>query len=315
MVLDAATEPTAETVSSGYSVTDPGYTTIDTPANESREDILANLKAENSKTPSKTLDDAGDDEDDTEGSDETSTETVDAESDDSDISDELLDRAIELGYTLEEMRQFTDAKALEKEVSRVEKIRQRLNQKKEEPAAQPEPEEEEPDWDALIEQGHDEDIIKLSKMNWQRAKQAESMVKQLADIERQRQGIEQANRFDDALSGMEEFQTLFGKGRRESLGKPELKNRQAVFTKMMMLKNAYEQAGQRVPDENDLIQEAVQASFYKHAQQAVRQRLKGDIKKASSQALSRPNASGKQKLTGEQRALQKEQEFWRTHRE
>lgn len=322
MAFDAAKEQTeTETEGSGYSVTDPGYETIDETTDESREEILANLRAENTTgKPSKTLDDAGGDKDDTEGSDETSTETGDAETtsesdDDFGISDELLDRAIDLGYTLEEMRQFNDAKALEKEINRVEKIRTRFEQKKAASVAPPETEEEEPDWNKLIEMGHDEDIIKLSKMNYERMKQAESLVKQLANNEHQRQSIEQANRFDDALSGMEDFQTLFGKGRRDSLGKAELKNRQAVFTKMVMLRNGYEQAGLKVPDEADLIQEAVQASFYKHAQQAARSGLKRQIKQAASQSLSRPNASGKTKLTGEQRALEKERRFWREHRE
>jgi hypothetical protein len=215
------------------------------------------------------------------------------------------------------MRQFSDAKALEKELTRVETIRTRLEQKKAPPKAEPDPvqEEPEPDWDKLIELGHDEDIIKLSKTNWQRMKQAESLVKQLADTERQRQGIEQADRFDDTLSGMDDFTTLFGKGRRDSLNKAELANRQQVFTKMMVLRQGYEQSGQSVPNEADLINEAVHASFYKHAQQAARNGLKRDIRKASSQALSRPNASGKEKLTGEQRALEKERQFWRNHRE
>ena len=317
MALDAATDPTLDTVPSGYSVTDPGYSTIDEPENESGEDILASLKAENTKTPSKTLDDAGSEEEATEGSDETSTDSVDAESDDSDISDELLDRAIELGYTLEEMRQFTDAKALDKELTRVEAIRTRLEQKKAPPKTEPDPvqEETEPDWDKLIEMGHDEDLIKLSKTNWQRMKQAELVVKQLAETERQRQSIEQADRFDDTLSGMKEFKTLFGEGRRDSLNKAELANRQQVFTKMMVLRQGYEQVGQAVPNETDLINEAVHASFHKHAQQAARTSLKRDIKNASSQALSRPNGSGKNELTGEQKALAKEQAFWRAYRE
>jgi hypothetical protein len=308
----ATESPDESTSSSGYSMTDPGYDAGDI---EPVEDELAALKAENQpKNPSETSDDASVDTDPEEAAETPTDEAVDSD----EISDELLDRAFELGYTLDEMKQFTDAKALEAEVSRVERINKRLQERqgsKTAPAEDPLPPEEfkEPDWDAMIEQGHDPEIIAMQKHSWKRAAVAEALARKVIQTEQIRAFNAQCDRFDDVLSGMEGFESILGTGRRDELKQsPELvKNRQKVFTKMQVLRRGYEEAGEKVPAEKELIQEAVQASFYKHAQQTAREKLKGDIKKASSQALSRPNSGGSKPVTGADRALQKEQEFWR----
>lgn len=298
---------------SGYSAIDPGYD-----AGLDSLDELAELKAENTKkTPSETLDDAS--------GEETTDETVETPADESvdsddEISDELLDRALELGYTLDEMKAFTDAKALEKEVTRVERINQRMQAKQsgKQPSEKAAPVEEakpEPDWDALIELGHDPDLIALQKQNWQEAQDAKAQVRQLLQAEQARAFEAQCNRFDDALNNIgDEFKTLLGTGRRGELleaSPAQAANRQAVFTKMNMLRSGYEQAGMKVPPEADLIQEAVHASFFKHAQQTARKKLTGDIKRAGSQALSRPKSGGSKPLSGPSLALQKEQDFWK----
>jgi hypothetical protein len=83
---------------------------------------------------------------------------------------------------------------------------------------------------------------------------------------------------------------------------------------MLVLKEGYERAGEKVPAEAELIQEAVQASFYKQAQQTARSELKTQIKKAGSQALSRPRSGGEKPLSGPSLALVKENEFWKKMR-
>lgn len=339
MSLDTASETSAETASvatesapsqetktsTGYSVTDPGYET-----NEPVEDVLSALIAENKKSkPSETTakanavetDDASETETDGDGeTEETASETESTVSDAADdISDELLDRAIAVGYELEDIRDFKDAKSLEKELSRVERLHQRLQGKKAgtETAADPEPEPEskEPDWDQLISDGHDPDIIALQKSNWQRATAAEAMVKQLQQAETIRAAEAQSNRFDEVLNGLgAEYEPILGKGSRVALSKsaPEAAaNRQKVFTKMAVLKRGYELSGEPVPPEAELIQEAVQASFYKQAQEFARNSIKKQIKNAGSQALSRPRSGSAKELPGPERALVKEQEFWK----
>jgi hypothetical protein len=322
-----STEAAAETVSAsesavevstsgfGYSVTDPGY---DAGIPEPVVDELADLKAENTKeaTPSETLDDASGDDTTEETVETPADETVDSE----EISDELLDRAFELGYTVEDMKSFTDAKSLEKEVSRVERFQNRLQERAgnqpaaNEGAALVEEAKPEPDWDAYIEQGHDPDIVGLQKQNWQENQESKALIKQLLRTEQTRAFQAQCDRFDDAINNIgDEFKAILGTGKMDQLAKaaPEqAENRQKVFTKVNMLRNGYLTAGIRVPPEADLIQEAVHASFFKQAQTTARTKLMGDIKKAGSQSLSRPNSGGAKPLSGPSLALQKESEFW-----
>jgi hypothetical protein len=189
---DAATTETTAESTSDYGVTDPGYETI-----EPVDDELAALRAENTKekpsgeessgdASSEVSDDAGGDDTDesTEEAEETSTGEGDAATDsaDDEISDELLDRAIAVGFELDDVKDLTDAKAFERAVVRVEKLQADSGQEARtmQPAAETaETESAEPDWDQMIEDGHDPDIIALQKdqLNVQLAAEAE--VKQL----------------------------------------------------------------------------------------------------------------------------------------
>ena len=323
-----STAPSSETVSetvssessavesndsgSGYAKTDPGYDAFD----DSDDDAT-----ENTETPSETSDDASDSNATEE---KVETPAVDEAAEPETISDELLDKAYELGYTVEELKKFNDVKSLEKEITLTARLQERWQKSQDEKSLvadkPPEPEiapadEDEPKWDELIEQGHDPDMVALLKRNSDRAARAEAQVKQLSQIEAKRAFDAQCDRFDDALNKIgDEFKDVFGTGTQDELAdkSPEqAKNRVNVFQKMNMLRHGYLTAGQRVPPEADLIQEAVHASFYKHAQTTARKRLTGDIKKAGSQALSRPNSGGAQPLNGPQKALQIEQEYWK----
>jgi hypothetical protein len=310
--------PSQETKpSTGYSATDPG-----SELNEPVEDELAALIAENTKVkPSATADDASETETDGDGETEETAETSAGDESADDISDELLDRAIAVGYELDDIREFKDAKALEKELSRVEKLRDRLQGKKAgtETATEtePEPESKEPDWNQLIEDGHDPDIIALQKSNWQRATAAEAMVKQLQQVEQTRAQQAVIDRFDDALNDMgKEYESILGKGRAAELMKssPEAaRNRSKVFTTMTILRNGYQQSGQPVPPEAELIQQAFQASFHSQLKEIARKSIKNQIKNAGSQALSRPRSGSAKELPGPERALVKEREFWKQH--
>lgn len=293
---------------SGYSVVDPGYDGDD------GDDFESN-------NPPETSGDASGDEQTTEETVVTPTvETVDS----AEISDELLDRAFDLGYTVEDLKAFDNVTSLEKEINRTAKLRDRWQKHQAGKLPQPEPEPllavdpdelEEPKWDELIEQGHDPDIIAVQKRNWQRMTRAEAVANQVIRSERDRAYQAQCDRFDEVLNNIgEEFQPVFGQGKRGELvetSPEQVANRQKVFTKMNMLRHGYLQAGEKVPPEAELIQEAVHASFYKHSQQTARKKLIGDIKKSSSQSLSRPNSGGARPISGPALALQKEQEFWR----
>lgn len=296
---------------SGYSVTDPGY--------EAGDDFQESTSEENTETPSETSDDASG-----ETTAEETVETPTAETaDDETISDELLDKAFELGYTIDDLKKFNDVKSLEKEITLTAKLKERWerHEARKTPAADPELEipaatdEAEPNWDELVELGHDPDIVALNKSNWQRAQRAEALARQLIKSEQQREFEAHCKRFDDTLNNIgDEFKDVFGTGEQGELitkSPEQAQNRQAVFTKMNMLRHGYLTAGQKVPPEAELIQEAVHATFYKHAQSTARRKLTNDIRNAGSQALSRPNSGGSKPLSGPSLALQLEQQFWK----
>ena len=319
-----AASTTTETTSSNseYGVTDPGYETL-----EPVEDDLAALRAENTKQPPENSGDASEPEAEAEaevdGGTEGAVETPPAESVDSpdEISDELLDRAVAVGYELDDIRGFQDAKAFDAEISRVERLQSRLKGKTAPAGAdadpEPPPESEEPDWDQLIEDGHDPEMIALQKENRERAVAAERTVRELQKAEQVRAELAQAERFDAALNALgSEYEPILGQGHRAELAKSSpvvAENRQKVFTKMAILRSGYEMAGERVPPESELIQEAVQASFYKQSQEIARNSLKKQIKNAGSQALSRPRSGGQTELHGPDRALEIERDFWKSH--
>lgn len=293
---------------SGYSVVDPGYEGEGFGDTESNDPPETSGDASGEETAEETV----------------VTPTVEA-AEPQEISDELLDKALELGYTEDDLRGFSDVASLEKEISRAAKLHERWQQRQavntpatEPPAAKPDvvidEEKPEPDWENLIELGHDPDIVALNKESWNEARQAKAMLRELVKKDQQRSFEAQCQRFDDTLNNIgDEFKPLFGTGSQSELlasSKEQAANRQAVFDKMNMLRHGYLTAGQRVPPEADLIQEAVHASFYKHSQQTARTKLMGDIKKASSQSLSRPNSGGAKPLSGQSLALQKEQQYW-----
>ena len=315
-----AAETTPEVSTTGYAAVDPGFS-----FHEAVEKEIAAIKSKNEK-PSETSDDAsdidGEEEVETEGDAEETTETASGDdSVDDDISDELLDRAAALGYELDDIREFQDAKALEREISRVEKLQQRMQSRK--PAdesvtkpAETEPEDSEPDWEQMIEAGHDEDTVKILKRNWQRGEQATQALKQLQQAEQQRAMIAETQRFDDMLNGLpEQYESILGKGRRDDLLKssPEVaKNRETVYVKMAVLRNAYQLSGQKVPSENDLLQEAVHASFHKQIQDFARKEIKHKIRKAGSQALSRPRSGSDRNVPNADKARMIEAAFWKS---
>lgn len=301
---------------SGYSATDPGYET-----GESEDTDLESLIAENKteKKPSSTEDDASEADGDTE---ETAKESPVESAAPDGFSDELLDRAAELGYTLDEIKGFRSEKSLEKEITRVETLQKRLQERQtgKKPVKETDPVEEtepEPDWAEMITNGHDPEVVAVNQKMWQRATKAEALVKQVFQAEQDRVIAAQTERFDETLNKIEGFEEILGSGNRGEMLKASpdhAANRQKVFTKMLVLRRGYEEAGEKIPSESELIQEAVQASFYKHSQTTARAKLKSDIKKAGSQALSRPNSAGAKPLSGAPAAAAKEDVFWKKFR-
>ena len=295
---------------SGYSATDPGY--------DAGEEFQTETE---SNDPPETSGDASGETTAEETVNTPAVETAETEA----ISDELIDKAFDLGYTIEDLKKFPDVKSLELEITRTAQLKERWDHHQAAKNAEPAPktpeeilaseESPEPNWEELIELGHDPDMVALNKRSWQEAKDAKAIVRQLQRNEQQRAFTAQCERFDNALNTIgDEFKDVFGTGTVGDLmqkSPEQAQNRQAVFDKMNMLRHGYLTAGQKVPAESDLIQEAVHATFYKHAQTTARKKLTNDIKNAGSQALSRPNSGGVKPLSGQSLALDIEQRFWR----
>lgn len=302
-----------------YDVVDPGYSG---PQADSDDDDISFIRNQNKKKPSETSGDASGTEGKASRSDaEETAETPSDEGSTDDFSDELLDRAVALGYELDDIREFTDAKALERELSRVEKLQQKLQGRKqatesETPSeAETTEEETEPNWQQMIDEGHSEDTVKILKANYQRAAKAEAALKQLQQAENIRAAEVASNRFDDALNALpDEYEGVLGKGRLADLQKSNptvVENRKKVYQKMVVLQAGYKASGQKVPSESELIEEAVNASFSKQAIENARKSVRTQLKKAGSQALSRPRSGNDKSIPGPERALQKEDAFWK----
>lgn len=306
---------------SSYSAVDPGYT-ADAPE-ESSGDELADLKAEN--TPKKTSADEAPTEPAEESADAGGDAEESAESGD-DFSDELLNRAVALGYTVADIKSFRSEKSLEKEISRVERIQQRLAAKTpetanavQEPEPTVDPDAAEPDWAQMIADGYDEKFVNMQQRTWQRAQAAEAGLRQIQQEHQQehqrREFDAQVQRFDTTLASLgTEYESLFGAGSMAEVKKasPEMaQKRVEVFHKFQQLKNSYLMNRLPLPPEKELIEEAVHARFWKQTKTLARKELTEDIRKAGSQALSRPRSTGRQALTGASNALAKEQDFWK----
>lgn len=319
--------PAAESSGSGYSAVDPGYTPDE--SDEEPADELAALKAENAaskETPAGDEPaDAGSDAE--ESSDAKAESTNESAGSEDDFSEALLDRAVALGYTVADIKSFRSEKSLEKEISRVERLQQRMASRQA-PATEQQQEAaetqaaSEPDWQKMLDEGYDPQMVAFQQQSWQRAvaaeqraMQAESAVQQLHHIEQQRAFDAQVQRFDSTLANLgEEYESLFGKGSMAEVKKasPEAaQKRVEVFQKFQQLKNAYLMNKQPLPPEQELIEEAVHARFWKQTKSLARKELTNDIKKAGSQALSRPRSTGRQSLSGAPAALAKEQDFWK----
>ncbi len=314
-----STDSAATTESTSiYSVVDPGATIESLFPSETETTDTTN------ETPSETSDDASEGET-TETEEQVSTETLADESvdsvDDDGLSDELIDRAFALGYTVDDLKEVKDAKALEREIGRVERLNARLKAKPSDSEEQTPPEngddaDKEPDWEAMVEQGHDPDVIALNRRMWQRAQQAEAKANQLLQAEQNRVLEAQSLRFDAALNSMEDLSELFGSGTKAELDKASpthAQNRQKVFTKMNALRLAYQAANLPIPSETELIEEAVHASFYKQIQKTARETLKKDIRKNSSQSLTRARTTKTTELTGPDKALEIERNWRKEH--
>lgn len=306
-----------------YGKTDPGYAADE--IETSPVDELAALKAENEpnkETPSdEKSDDAGVAE---EGASEekSSGESADAEG----FSDALLDRAAVLGYTFDDIKTFRSEKSLAKEIDRVERLQQRMSSRQVPAPAEAAPVAEEipePNWQQMIDEGYDPVMVQYQQHSWQRAvaaeqraMQAEAGIQQLMQRDNQRDFDAVIQRFDATISDLEQYESLFGKGSMADVKKatPELSvNRRKVFDKYHQLKNTYQMARQPVPPEKELIEEAVHAAFWKQTTTLARKELTNDIKKAGSQALSRPRSTGAKQLSGATAAMAKEQDFWKKY--
>jgi len=300
----------------GYGVTDPGATPQD--SSEDGAAILAQLRAENGLEPQgdrkATIGRDVGQPLKAQGGNNAEPEASDASDE---IPDELIDRALAVGFENDELRQFQSTAELQRAVSLAERIAARGKQAVTTNDATPSPAAvAEPDWDKMLADGHDSELIALQKTMWAQTKAARDEAQQLRASEQSREFTAFCHRFDDALSDMNGFEAVFGKGRRAELSvqdPTQAANRQRVFTQMEVLRRGYEAVGQQVPTELELIRSAAASVFPDQGQKNARQAVLGRMQKAGNQTVARSNSGGRQPASGRDLAAQKEAAFWKQH--
>ena len=328
-VFQATADDVADTKPTGgaYSQVDPGDDRVlDSPSPSAQADDA---------TGAESSDDSGSD---TEPSDETAAADAAADSEDSadTISDDLLNRALDLGWDASKLLHFRSEKSLERELTRAEDIRDRLEakqaQSKPETDTAPHPAEAlvtklEQRLEKMLEEGTaDEDQIGALKDTLEIAKLTLSENKSLktqqqkdklereqekADREQEKlQRLHQAKeqRFDAVLEKLnDKLGGAFGTGPGTKLDKnsAEFKTRNATWTRWLALQQAFPET----PDE-ELIEEAAAAALHKRTNELARKKLVADIRKASGQTLARSRPPGTKPLEGEEKARAATREFF-----
>lgn len=310
-IANAAGETTSE-----YSVVDPGMTSVST--SDDSADVLADLKAQNSgggngnaNTSADTSKTGGDD----------NTVVSKATDDNADFyDDDLIDRALDAGLTAEDLREATSANHVRNMISLAERMRARSangnNGGKTQPATTTQSEIKEPDWQQMLDDGHDPQIITVQKSVWQQALAARSAAEALQKAESDRAFARQCEQFDNELDGMNGYEAVLGKGRIDTLrtsNPQQAAARQKVYTQMEVLRAGLAAMNQPPLDEQQLIRAAVAATFPTHAASNARQTLKRDISTTARQAVPQPTGGARRPLTGAQAAADKEEQFWKSH--
>lgn len=313
----------------------PHYTAVDPVYGE------ADKSAEETETPEAgKLDKSGKDEKPPadEASDEDSGKTPDEAAEDEDevpvFSDDLIDRAVALGWSRSRLERFRNEDSLARELTRVEQLDKRVKQSEAKAQGKDDAQApKEPDWAALKVAGYDEGQLDRERELFKRSvdafKEAKEARREAAEMRRYLEGLQaqqdmqewiaKTDRFETTLQELieetEGYKELFGEGSAAKLKRTgtEFQNRSRVLTRKLSIEDEYTRLGVPLPSEQELLQQAVGSLFNGHSQKIARQKLKEDIKKAGSQALARPQSTGKQGLTGLQKAEMRVEEFWRTH--
>lgn len=312
---------------SQYGATDPGMS-IDLlqRGDDDGGDVLDQLRAENGvaskgEKPQKASNVENTDPDEANEPETNSSAAVKgANVDAAEIDDELIDRALDAGFTAEELRQMQSSAALRQAVSLAERLAAREKERKSaggDSKSSPAKDTEisEPNWQQMLDDGHDPQIVKVQQTVWQQANAARSMAQQIAAAEADRAFQAQCQRFDSELSAMTDLTSVLGTGTLSELtasNPAQAANRQRVFTQMEVLRRGYEVTGRQVPSESQLIRAAAASAFPDQIQKNARQQVKQSIRNANSQALPRSGSGSKRPLTGPDAARQKEAEFWKT---
>jgi hypothetical protein len=223
-----------------------------------------------------------------------------------DYPPELLQRAVQYGYTAADVAELGTPGALRAALRHTDRTLQMLAQTQ--PEKQPEPL---PDYalDAakLKASGFDEELIdelgKLTTTLKQREAAQQQVVEQLRQqvlqiahlqqsqqqAETERLSREKDAAFDDWLESLpKEWETIFGKGRLDKLDRNsvELSNRLSLFEKAEMLEAMYRLANRQVPPRSKLYREARDAVFGERSLEIAREQIKNGVTRR--QTVARP---------------------------
>jgi hypothetical protein len=238
------------------------------------------------------------------------------------VGKELAQKALDLGLTEEEVKQFASDEELQKTVGIIESvIAAEGGEKEAQPAKEPageEPEKEEPESTLKFENEEDIDPELLQNIKAMDKRYRDEVAALKAELSGLTEGIqkEQAEQFVKRFDAMVDAQGLdfadtFGKGRTLELNKTSLayKNRDAVRSRMHAFAKGMLDSGIEIPDEQQLFDLAMTSLFGKKIETVKGSRMKKKTTARSKQRIGRAATKKAGSLTPEQKAIETSRKF------
>ena len=216
---------------------------------------------------------------------------------------EVIERAKQVGFSEQELKQYSDGTKLLLDVQRVEDMAIRRLQALEAAKTQETPKQEaqaEDDFKIdLDEKEYDPKIVNALK--GLKESFEKKLERRIAQYEQQAQGLvsyvhEQqmkaaTERLDGLFNGLgEETKQLFGKGAMDSVTPAERDNRWKVVQQMAAIEEGYSKLGLKLPAEKELHRRAVEAVFGEDIKKSARKEISQQLTKQKSKLMQRPAA-------------------------
>lgn len=240
----------------------------------------------------------------------------------------LLDRAARLGMGYQDVRAYGNAATLEHAINREEMVRRStapapamapqaeqppLNQQLTGQQYQPQGDEAtEPDFDQMIADGHDENMVSIIRNQHHQLKQSNAQLSQLSQASQVQSQQAAETQFRQTLNGLgSDYSKVIGAD--PSVVHPtsrEAENQQAIRSLVGFIETGMQQSGLQPLPQAQLIRIALNGVAGDHLKQTARSEVTSRIRQNGSQATNPPNATSGRQLKGEARAVERLEKFF-----